>query len=149
MGDAEPEVAAPAEETEPAPEPEPAAEVVAIEPSDKVETTLAIIKPDAFHQKQHIIQMAEAAGFQVAHSAVMTLDKQQAFKFYSEHYGKNFFDNLVEFMCSGEVLVLALRKENAVADWRALIGPTSSIRAKESDPESVRAKYGTDNTKNA
>eukprot|EP00658_Telonema_sp_P-2_P081965 TRINITY_DN8543_c0_g1_i7.p1 TRINITY_DN8543_c0_g1~~TRINITY_DN8543_c0_g1_i7.p1 ORF type:complete len:488 (+),score=150.19 TRINITY_DN8543_c0_g1_i7:70-1533(+) len=126
-----------------------APDITPVTADDATQTTLAIIKPDAFESKQHIIQAAQEAGFTVAHSCVTHLDAARASKFYSEHYGKNFFGSLVEFMTSGECVVLALRKENAVADWRALIGPTSSLRARESAPDSIRAKFGTDNTKNA
>ena len=49
---------------------------------------------------------------------------------------------------SGPILALVLAKENAIADWRKLLGPTSSKRARQEDPESLRAKYGTDDTRN-
>lgn len=49
---------------------------------------------------------------------------------------------------SGPILALVLAKENAIAEWRKLLGPTSSKRARQEDPESLRAKYGTDDTRN-
>jgi len=120
-----------------------------IAPADGVETTFAIIKPDARPKAPEIICKLQEAGFTVAHSRVLTMTAQQARQFYAEHHGKNFFDKLISFMTSGECVVLALRKENAVADWRKLIGPTNSVAARERDPESLRALFGTDNTRNA
>ena len=141
-----PEAAAPEEEV---PAQEEAVAKVLKGSQDQIETTFAIVKPDARQDAPSIIKAAEEAGFVVAHSRVLTMTPQMAREFYSEHYGKNFFGTLVEFMTSGECIALALRKANAVADWRTLIGPTSSLRAKEQAPDSLRARFGTDNTKNA
>jgi adenylate kinase len=146
----DPEAAAP-EEEEPAPEPvdcEGLAKPLTGAP-DQIETTFAIVKPDARKDAPSIIKAAEEAGFVVAHSKVLTMTPRMAREFYSEHFGKNFFGSLVDFMTSGECIALALRKANAVADWRTLIGPTSALRAKEQAPDSIRARFGTDNTKNA
>ena len=52
--------------------------------------------------------------------------KEQAEKFYAIHKGKDFFDNLVKFMISGPIIVLALEKENAISQWRKLMGATNS-----------------------
>ena len=106
-------------------------------------------QPDARDKAPEIILKAQEAGFTVAHSKVLTMSEAQASAFYGEHHGKNFFGKLVEFMTSGECVVMALQKENAVADWRALIGPTNSVSAREKAPASLRALFGTDNTRNA
>jgi nucleoside diphosphate kinase len=62
--------------------------------------------------------------------------------FYTEHYGKMFFTNLVSFMSSGPVVALVLAKENSIAEWRKVMGPTSPQEARESFPDTVRALFG-------
>jgi nucleoside diphosphate kinase len=114
-----------------------------------VDVTFAIIKPDAREKAPEVVKAIEAAGFKVAHSRVLTMTAAQAREFYAEHHGRNFFQGLIDFMTSGECVVLALEKENAVADWRTTIGPTNSVTAREQAPESIRALFGTDNRRNA
>lgn len=65
----------------------------------------------------------------------MTLTAEQCSDFYSEHYGKKFFPSLMAFMTSGPIVAMVLAKENAIQQWRDLIGPTNSSSAKESHPE--------------
>ena len=60
-----------------------------------------------------------------------------------------FFPSLIGYMHSNDVIVLVLAKPDAIAEWRRLIGPTDSRRAKEEAPETLRAIYGHDNTRNA
>lgn len=62
------------------------------------------------------------------------LKPEQCSEFYEEHYGKVFFTSLVTFMSSGPVMALVLAKEDAIASWRQLIGPTDSAKARESNP---------------
>ncbi|KAI5427450.1 Transcription elongation factor spt6, variant 4, partial [Lathyrus oleraceus] len=69
-------------------------------------------------------------------------------RFYAEHSSKSFFSSLVKYMTSGPVLVMVLEKDNAVADWRALMGPTDASKAKITHPHSIRAKCGLDTEKN-
>jgi len=61
----------------------------------------------------------------------------------------SFFENLINFMTSGPAIALALRKPNAIAEWRTLLGPTKTEVAKQQAPNSIRALYGTNDTKNA
>ena len=56
---------------------------------------------------------------------------------------------LISYITSGPVLALELRKSNAVKDWRSLLGPTDSVKAKVEAPKSVRSRFGTDKTLNA
>lgn len=62
------------------------------------------------------------------------MSAEQCSDFYSEHYGKKFFPSLVNFMVSGPIVALVLAKDNAIQQWRELIGPTNSAYAKESQP---------------
>ena len=77
------------------------------------------------------------------------MTEAEAKDFYAEHEGKKFFPKLVSFMTSGPIYALCLSKVGAISAWRALMGPTNSKEAREIKPTSLRAIYGTDNTKNA
>ena len=79
----------------------------------------------------------------------LRLSPEQAADFYAEHYGKMFFPSLIAYMHSNDILILVLAKLDAVAEWRRIIGPTDARRAKEEAPESLRAIYGHDQTRNA
>lgn len=70
-------------------------------------------------------------------------------QFYAEHRGKPFFNGLVDFVTSDVVTGIELVAENAVEKWRQLIGPTRTSQARQSSPNSIRAHFGTDDTKNA
>ena len=117
----------------------------------EVEKTLAIIKPDAvaLGHTEAILQDIARDGFVVVAQQFVHLSEAQASVFYGEHAGKGFFAGLVEFMTSGPCCALVLAKVGAIADWRALMGPTNSFTAKETKPNSLRGKFGTDGTKNA
>lgn len=114
-----------------------------------VQDTFAWIKPDASDKEEEIVHRLVEEGFTVIKSVRRTLSLQQAQEFYAEHAAAPFFDQLVRYMISGPVVGLILRKENAVRALRELCGPTSSIDAKASDPDSLRALYGTDALRNA
>ncbi|HDR0611314.1 nucleoside-diphosphate kinase [Pasteurella multocida] len=92
-----------------------------------VERTLSLIKPDAV--KRHLIgailSRFEQAGFRVAAAKMLHLTPAQAEGFYAEHQDKAFFPELVAYMISAPVLALVLEKENAVKDYRTLIGATN------------------------
>ncbi|CAG0899016.1 unnamed protein product [Darwinula stevensoni] len=79
----------------------------------------------------------------------VTLTRDEAAAFYAEHEGKPFYEGLVEFMTSGPIVVMALARKNAVKHWRTLLGPTNTAVAKEERPDSIRAKFGSDGTRNA
>lgn len=70
-------------------------------------------------------------------------------KFYGEHQGKSFYPNLINFMTSDFAVGMELVAPGAIKKWRQFIGPTNSLKAKEEAPNSIRALYGTDGTKNA
>lgn len=116
-----------------------------------VQTTLAIIKPDAVAagKAEQIIEAAARAGFTVRARTSMTLPAFKAEQFYAEHKGKPFFAGLVGFMSSGPCVALALSRSGAIAEWRALMGPTATARAREGQPGCLRALHGTDGTRNA
>jgi len=125
------------------------AEAVLFPDSFPLERTLALIKPNAYPEVQNIIPTIKANGFELIACDTLTLSKPRAAEFYAEHKGKSFFGNLVSFMSSGPIMALVLQKHKAIQGWRTLIGPTNSFKAKELKPNSLRAKYGADGTKNA
>jgi len=98
---------------------------------------------------EEITNLTELAGFKVVVKKKFLLTKQRAEEFYAEHRGKPFFGKLVTFMTSGPIYAMILSKRNAIKDWRALMGPTDSLKAKKEAPKSLRALYGTDGTQNA
>lgn len=105
-----------------------------------MERTLAIIKPDAVAAKNSgkIIDMIEAAGFSIDAMAKAHLDKDMAEHFYEMHEDKPFFNELVDFMSSGPCIIMMLSKDNAIADWRKLMGATNPAQA---DAGTIRKLY--------
>jgi nucleoside-diphosphate kinase len=96
-----------------------------------VEKTLAIIKPDgvAAGNADKIINLIKQKGFKVLEQKKTTLSRKQAEDFYAVHKSRPFFGELVAFMSSGPVVVMALEKENAIEDWRKLMGDTNPEKA--------------------
>lgn len=113
-----------------------------------MERTLCIIKPDAIRKRVegNIIQMILEAGFDVVGMKLIKLTKESAERFYEIHKEKSFFEGLIKFMTSGPVIVIALKKENAVEDFRNLIGATDPLKAKEG---TIRKLYAKDVQENA
>lgn len=114
-----------------------------------IESTLAIVKPDAYAHSADILLVARRAGFDIAARLDTTLSPSQAETFYSEHAHKSFYSDLVEFMTSGPVTVAVLRKNDAITAWRSALGPTNPLDAKKEAPQCIRARFGTDITHNA
>ncbi len=110
--------------------------------------TLAIIKPDSVAAKNTgpIVAHLEKHGFDIVGARFLRLTRETASVFYEEHRGKPFFEPLVEFMTSGPVLVLALEREDAVAELRRLIGATDPA---EAAPGTIRKLYAGSVTQNA
>ncbi|XP_066915597.1 thioredoxin domain-containing protein 3 homolog isoform X3 [Clytia hemisphaerica] len=117
-----------------------------------METTVAVIKPDAYekeNERELIMSKIKEAGFKISAHKEVTLTKDLASMFYKEHEGKDFFSSLTDFMASGPTQFLILSREDAVAGFRSLMGPTAPEQAKIADPNSLRAQFGTDEMKNA
>ena len=96
-----------------------------------IEKTLAIIKPDACSRSisGKVLAKIEANGFQVIAMKKLWMTKKQAEGFYAVHRGKPFFNGLTDYMSSGPCIVLVLQKENAIAEWRKLMGATNPANA--------------------
>jgi len=110
--------------------------------------TLTMIKPDAVaagHTGAILEKIAEA-GFTFKALKMTQLTVSDAERFYEIHRGKDFFASLVAFMTSGPIVAAVLEKDNAVADFRALIGATNPAQAAEG---TLRRLYATSVTHNA
>src|SRR6201982_3388147 len=96
-----------------------------------LERTFSIIKPDAVAKKAtgDILGMMQNAGFNILGMKMLWITKGQAEGFYAVHATRPFFESLTKFMSSGPIVVLALEKENAIADLRKLIGATDPAKA--------------------
>ncbi len=105
-----------------------------------IERTLSIIKPDAVAKNVigEIISRFEKAGLRIAALKMMRLSRRQAEEFYGVHRDKPFFDDLVEYMISGPVVVQVLEGENVIARNRELMGATNP---KEAAPGTIRADF--------
>jgi len=105
-----------------------------------LERTLAILKPDCVRKnlQGEVIARIQKAGFKILGMKMVRLTPMSAGTFYAVHKGRPFYPGLVEFMCSGACMPIALEKENAVEDFRALIGKTDPA---EAEPGTIRKLY--------
>ena len=106
----------------------------------KNDFTFSIIKPNAVRTGKigPILAMINEAGFEIAAMRMVKMTLSQAESFYSVHKGKPFYDGLIEFMISGPVVVMILRHENAVEQYRKLMGATDPAKA---EPGTIRKTY--------
>ncbi|AFH49807.1 Nucleoside diphosphate kinase [Ignavibacterium album JCM 16511] len=120
--------------------------------------TLAIIKPDAVSDGYigEIISMITKAGFKVKAMKMVHLTVNQAKSFYEVHKERPFYNDLVEYMTSGPCVPIALEKDNAVEDYRKLIGATDPAQAEEGTVRKLYARnkqfnavHGSDSDENA
>ncbi|MCE3036915.1 nucleoside-diphosphate kinase [Helicobacter sp. faydin-H20] len=123
-----------------------------------MEQTLSIIKPDAVKKGVigKIIDRFESNGLRIAAMKKISLSLQDAQQFYAIHRERPFFNDLVQFMISGPVVVMVLEGEGAVAKNRALMGATNpkeaekgTIRADFADSIDANAVHGSDSLENA
>lgn len=112
------------------------------------QTTLAIVKPDAFSAGHagRILAHLEGEGFKIRGLKVIHLSEAQARAFYAVHAERPFYQSLVAFMTGGPVVPVALERDDAVAHLRRVMGATDVAKA---EPGTLRALYGTSIEKNA
>lgn len=105
-----------------------------------VERTFSIVKPDAVAKNVigEIYSRFEKAGLNIIASKMLHLSREKAGGFYAEHEGRPFYNDLVDFMTSGPVMVQVLEGENAVVLNRDLMGATNP---KEADAGTIRADF--------
>ena len=120
--------------------------------------TFTMIKPDAVEAGHTgaIINMIEAAGFRIVAIKKTQLTPERAGQFYAVHRERPFYNDLRTYMSSGAIIPMILEKENAVADFRKLIGATNPAQAEEGTIRKLYAKsieanaiHGSDSDENA
>jgi nucleoside-diphosphate kinase len=102
--------------------------------------TFSIIKPNAIRTGKTgpILSMINEGGFEISAIKMVQMTIEQAESFYAVHTGKSFFRELVEFMTSGPVVVMILKHDNAVEEFRGLIGATDPDKA---EPGTIRKTF--------
>lgn len=122
------------------------------------EITFTMIKPDAVEANNigPILAMINNAGFKILAMKYMRLTKEQAGNFYAVHKERPFYGELTEYMSSGPIVAAILSKENAVSDYRKLIGATDPTKAEDGTIRKLFAKsiaanavHGSDSDENA
>mgnify|MGYP001234383917 CR=1 FL=1 len=110
--------------------------------------TFAIIKPDAIKNGYlgKIIDMIIQNDFHILNARLITMTENQAQQFYAIHRERPFFNDLVSFMSSAQSMVIELEKENAVDEWRNLIGATDP---NEADEGTIRKLFAENKEKNS
>ena len=113
-----------------------------------LQRTLTIVKPDAVKRNAvgDIIEQFEKNSFRILAIKMLEISKHQAEQFYAVHAARPFYNSLTNFMSSGPIVVLALEKENAIADLRKLMGATNPAQAEEG---TIRKKWAASIEKNA
>jgi len=113
-----------------------------------LQRTFSIVKPDAVAKNATgaIVAMIQEAGFRILGMKMLEITKEQAEGFYAVHASKPFFNSLTGFMSSGPIVVMALEKENAIADLRKLMGATNPANA---EPGTIRKKWAESIERNA
>ncbi len=120
--------------------------------------TLAIIKPNAVKNKKTgpILAMINESGFRISAMKMIRLTKPQAQDFYAVHRERPFYDGLVEFMSSGPIVAMILSRNDAVEEFRKLIGETDPSKAEEGTIRKIfatslqmNAVHGSDSPENA
>jgi nucleoside-diphosphate kinase len=113
-----------------------------------IERTLCIVKPDSLEKRVqgHILQRLLDEGFEILAMQQIQMTRAQAEGFYAVHRERPFFAELCTFMTRGPVVVVALRRENAVQKYREVIGATDPSKA---DAGTIRKLYGTNVGENA
>ena len=120
--------------------------------------TFTMLKPDAIENGHmgKIIDLIIQSGFTIKAMKYTQLTKEQAMKFYEVHSERPFYMELVDYMTSGPIVAAILEKENAVADFRTLIGSTDpaeaadgTIRKSYAESKAKNAVHGSDSDENA
>lgn len=120
--------------------------------------TFTMIKPDAVEANNigPILAMINKAGFRILAMKYMRLTKAQAGQFYAVHKERPFYGELTDYMSSGPIVAAVLSKDNAVADYRQLIGATDPTKAEDGTIRKLFAKsiaanavHGSDSDENA
>ena len=110
--------------------------------------TYAMIKPGFTQFLGETLERIRQNGLIVANLRMGTISRDTASRFYQEHQGKPFYNDLVNYITSGPVIGMELVGNDAIAKWRTIIGPTNLETAKKEAPNSLRALYARSTTEN-
>jgi nucleoside-diphosphate kinase len=113
-----------------------------------MQRTLALIKPDAYaagHQGA-IVATIQESGLRIVALKSLHLSRAQAEGFYHVHKARPFFGDLCTFMTEGKILAMVLEGDDAIARWRALMGPTDATKAPK---DTIRGRFGKNVERNA
>jgi nucleoside-diphosphate kinase len=120
--------------------------------------TFTMVKPEAVSDSYlgAIIEKIEEAGFEIIAMKMTRLTKERAGAFYMVHKDKPFYDSLCDYMSSGKIVAMILKKDHAVEDFRTFIGATDPAKAEEGTIRKLYAKslqsnavHGSDSDENA
>ncbi|KAG9285680.1 hypothetical protein G9A89_002247 [Geosiphon pyriformis] len=114
--------------------------------------TLALLKPDLCANPiwiPMVLNTITQSKLEIVKRRELLWRRKHAEEFYNEHRGRFFFDRLCGYMTSGSFIALVLAHQNAIKEWRALIGPTHPVRAKIHAPNTLRSIYGLTDTRNS
>jgi nucleoside diphosphate kinase len=101
-----------------------------------LQRTFAMFKPDlvASGKAQEVIDLIKENGFTIVSQEQVQFTIESAGGFYVDHKSKPYFDSMTSWLSGGPIMALILEKENAVSDWREMIGPTNPQTARETAP---------------
>lgn len=107
-----------------------------------IERTFAMIKPDGVRRRLvgEIIARIEKKGLSIVALKQLEISRELAERHYGEHKGKPFFEGLVSFITSGPAVAMVLEGENAIGEWRKMMGATNP---KDAAPGTIRGDYAT------
>src|SRR6202162_952335 len=107
-----------------------------------IESTLLIVKPDGVQRGLigEVLRRIEAKGLRIEQMRMFSIPRETAEEHYGEHRDKPFYDELVEFITGGPVVVAKITGESAIDAWRAMMGPTNPTAAA---PGSIRGDFAT------
>jgi nucleoside-diphosphate kinase len=105
-----------------------------------IERTYAMVKPDGVKRGLvgEVVSRIEAKGFNIIGMKLMQISRETAEEHYGEHRGKAFFEGLVSFITSGPVVAMVIEGENAIAEWRKMMGATNPA---EATPGTIRGDF--------
>ena len=114
----------------------------------KIEKTLSIIKPDAVERNlsNEIVNLLKKNNLKILQNKKIHITKEEAADFYKEHQSKPFYDSLCNYLSSGPIIVMELSGENAIQNYRALMGATDP---KKANKNTIRQLYGVSIDKNS
>ncbi|CAI2376977.1 unnamed protein product [Moneuplotes crassus] len=113
------------------------------------ESTFAMVKPDGMSHLGEIFERLHSEGFLVKNMKMTTLNKATAKIAYEDITHHDYYPAFQDYITSGPILAMRLRRLDAISHWRKVIGPTDSEKARETHPDTLRALIGTDNVRNA